>query len=361
MAVDLIVAAVLAALVTVVSWALYAAHEAWWQLWDRLSQLDSGIQAVQRAGARSRRPQPLLIDFRLLRPLAASTQGDYRRALDRFGSWLRNQPEQLTPDTADDLLVTYLYEAGVRPSAAEMTVAGMEKVAPRLKGRLQYARATLSMMQGMHTRMYTAPLPLMTAVIIAYHWANEGRPRQGAALLVQWLFGLRPSEMLSQRGQRILPAACAEAGGYERRPMVMLQAQSRTKAGRPQFSMALATWATLADIVISAVKAATPAGTLITNVPSVTALTGEFRKAKTKLNLAQDFTAHSARPGWASESRLAGEAFTEIMEAGRWVSATSFRSYLDICAILLQPARDSQYDALATWLLADLRGRFPWA
>ena len=42
-----------------------------------------------------------------------------------------------------------------------------------------------------------------------------------------------------------------------------------------------------------------------------------------------DFTPHSGRAGFASEGRLQGLSFIELREAGRWLSDSTLRIYID--------------------------------
>ena len=48
------------------------------------------------------------------------------------------------------------------------------------------------------------------------------------------------------------------------------------------------------------------------------------------LQVDMGWTPHSARAGWASDSRAEGMSFEELRERGRWVSDNSLRTFLDI-------------------------------
>ena len=55
------------------------------------------------------------------------------------------------------------------------------------------------------------------------------------------------------------------------------------------------------------------------------------------------YSPHSPRAGFASEGFLAGRAFTELREDGRWLSDTSLRVYLDVVAVATDAAsRDAE-------------------
>ena len=64
-----------------------------------------------------------------------------------------------------------------------------------------------------------------------------------------------------------------------------------------------------------------------------------FRKASALLKLREAATAHSPRPGWATDQILAKLAFNEIQERGRWSSPQSLRIYLDAVGAAAQRAR----------------------
>ena len=334
-------------------------------LCSTLSRLQESVEdvaaAVQAQTTRWRPTVPPRADLRLLEPLAPSTQTTYRRTLRGFTQWLTRTGQDFTDGPSlDSTVVDYILETGLRITAAESTVAAVEKVMPTA-GKLVYARGMLRTLQAQRVRVYTTPLPWSLCLVIAYDWAQSGWPRAASALLLQWVFGLRPSEALALRGQDCLPSSVAEAGGFTRMPTVLLQSTYRTMAGRPQFALALQPWRAVADIILHAVRASTPDNTRVSNLPTVTHVTSFLRRSRRRLQLNGDFTAHSPRPGWATESRLRGIDFSEIQEAGRWVSGSSLRQYLDVTAILLSRAEEPRFSSFARYLLDHLAGRFPWA
>ena len=64
-----------------------------------------------------------------------------------------------------------------------------------------------------------------------------------------------------------------------------------------------------------------------------------FRRASVLLKLREAATAHSPRPGWATDQILAKMAFSEVQERGRWSSPQSLRIYLDAVGAAAQRAR----------------------
>ena len=301
------------------------------------------------------------MDMQLLGPLAPTTKNDYKKALVQFVSWLELTGMDFDDaESLDDCVVTYFYEQNLRPAAAETIAAALEKVCPRVHHKLAHAHSVTKVLHSSYPRVYTAPLPLRLCVILAYDWAVSGYPRAAAALLVQWLFGLRPSEALALRSDDLLAGKAPSPEEPGQIPTVLIQSQHRTKAGRPQFSMALGPWVEWANIVIAYVHATSPPGVHICNITTVTSLTSWLRRSRRKLQIRAEFTAHSPRVGWATESRMRGVPFNEILEAGRWASATSFRGYLDVVASMAAQTNEPRYVALAEYLLMDLRARFPW-
>ena len=72
---------------------------------------------------------------------------------------------------------------------------------------------------------------------------------------------------------------------------------------------------------------------------------GFFRRASSLLKLREPATAHSPRPGFATDAILAKIAFGEIQEQGRWMSPQSLRIYLDAVGAAAQRARSES----ASW------------
>ena len=55
-----------------------------------------------------------------------------------------------------------------------------------------------------------------------------------------------------------------------------------------------------------------------------------LKKFEVQVGAFLEYTPHSPRAGWASESFAEGEPFVEIKEQGRWLADSSLRTYIDV-------------------------------
>ena len=223
-----------------------------------------------------------------------------------------------------------------------------------MKHKLPYTRARLARARIGHPVKHTQVLPLPWAVAVALDLVYRGWPRVGAQLLLQWAFGLRPSEVLMCVVEDLIQPSSFSV------PMVLLGRRTRgTKAGRAQFgvgNLTLTPW--LAPLLRRFVRG-TPARSHLSSVTNVSEYSRLIATSSRNVGMMQPASGHSARAGWATFCRQQGVPFAEIMEHGRWVDPASLRIYLDIQGAALLPAPD-RISVMANWTLEDLESRFPW-
>ena len=117
-------------------------------------------------------------------------------------------------------------------SQAECTLAAMLRLYPPLRPKLPWAAARLKALVVARPPAHHNPLPWLQCVEIAYHQRCLGWPRRAAALLLQWLFGLRPTELTELCGRDLCPRSRHHwTGGVG---FIKLGALRGTKSGRPQ-------------------------------------------------------------------------------------------------------------------------------
>jgi len=194
---------------------------------------------------------------------------------------------------------------------------------------------------------------------MAWFLALTGHPRVAGVLILQWLFGLRPMEAVSLYIEHlIVDDQCLP--NQVSAPTVLLRPKEGTKVGRPQFVIAPERYRALASTVLRHFRRTTPRGSRLSEAVTTERYAQLFGVAVRGLHLNGHFTPHSPRAGWATELRIANYPFGELLELGRWESAKSLRTYLDVAAILSMQVSEPHVRYIAEWLLADLGGRFPW-
>ena len=251
----------------------------------------------------------------------------YRRALVPFLHWLLECG--YAPQGAeqwDDLLVEWRNACMPSKSSFEACVAATEFVFARFRGRLSWSHSVISGWAIAHITRHTVPMGLGPACLKAAHLAAAGHGRLGLAVVIQRLFGLRPSEILGVQCRDVsLPE---HATSVVQAPVctIGLGVRSGTKAKRAQAVM-------LRDLVgIGMVRYL--CSTLTSEEPIIGYTYEQYRrllsKVEKEMGLEIGWTPHSPRSGFASELTSAGVPFTEIRELGRWIADSSLRTYIDV-------------------------------
>ena len=227
----------------------------------------------------------------------------------------------------DDMLVEFKNSTLCSKSEFESTVASVEFLFPRFKGKLGWSRMCINGWNVIHVPKHTVPLSESQAFLLAVHFCAARFPRLAVGMLLQQKLGLRPSEMLE-----LTTESCSmpehRADTLDSTVVIALGQKTGTKAKREQ-SVVLR-----CDRVISWLRWAlslTPAGGRV--FPFTYDLYRNlFKRVERTLGIAVGWTPHSPRAGFASEAIARGVSFAEVREAGRCRADSSLRTYIDIVA-----------------------------
>ena len=129
----------------------------------------------------------------------------------------------------DEWLVLFRREASLTRSQFEVTLAGIQFVAPRLKGKLPLAKKVVKGLVIEYPAKHAFPMLSRSARFIASKMAAEREHRLGVCMLLQQATGLRPSEMLGLREHDII-----RPSEFVPRYVLRLGTNVGTKVGREQ-------------------------------------------------------------------------------------------------------------------------------
>lgn len=226
----------------------------------------------------------------------------------------------------DDMLVEFKNSAMPSKSEFEATVASVEFMFPRFKGRLAWARMVINGWNTVHIPRHTVPLSEAQAFLVAVHICAASYPRLAVGLMVQQKLGLRPSEMLALTTASFSMPEHRALVSQERTCIIALGQRTGTKAKREQ-SVVLRD-----DRMIGWVRWAlslTPHGGRVFSF-SYDLYRNLLKRVEKTLGISVGWTPHSPRAGFASDAIARGVPFAEVREAGRWRADSSLRTYIDI-------------------------------
>jgi len=260
----------------------------------------------------------------------------------------------------DNAVAFYMEVMHLSPAYAERILAALEKVMPRVKYKLSMAHARLQVIRRRRPPAHTVPMSFPVALAVAWALAVQGHGRVGGVLLIQAMFGLRPGEALGLEAADLVAGVTSTRVDASRLPIVLLGPRRGTKAGRPQFVVALPRFADLAHLVLMRFKLSTPGSARLSHVADVGTYSRLMRRALAHVGTSGAYSPHSPRAGWATDAIMQGTSFTEVQERGRWLHPQSLRTYLDVAAVLLLQTDEGHLNYLAVWLQDAFEQRFPW-
>ena len=279
----------------------------------------------------------------LLADLRPSTRVQYRAVSAQFFQWARDRHLPTNTRTEVDM-AAFAFLGTVSKQRCTLLVASLIKQFPTLKFHLPWTFARCHTLGAAEPPRHHPPLPWHVAVGMAYALCRMCQPRRGLLLLMQWRFGLRPSEAIELTREAVYLRPWLGAGyGLS---FLRLGLRRGTKLRRPQVARARLDDPTAAWLLSLAVQFS-PAGARLADIYSYPTYAAAFKKGLTYWGLPLHWTPHSARAGWASWRWSCGHAFSEIVEDGRWSSPQSLRTYLDCVAAAEAPASGP------LWALAD--------
>jgi len=263
---------------------------------------------------------PLLAD---LKPV---TQRTYLAVLNEFQLFASTLGLPLSTRTDVDK-AAFRFVAEHTRSRSENLLAALHRCYPLLRGHMRWMQARLKVIAVASPPNHHIPMDWLIAVAVAYRCVLDNRPRHGAQLLLQWKYGLRPTECLNLHGAD-LHSHWIE---YQDDSLSFMRvgALRGTKAGRPQIVRARP-HDRAAIYLLWLFARSTPPDSRLTDLKSTAQLQSLLDKRLKEAHISQRFTPHSPRAGWATARHAQGQSFPDLREDGRWRSDASLRIYLDV-------------------------------
>ena len=257
----------------------------------------------------------------------------------------------------DDLVVEWKNSRFPSRSEFEAVIAAIEVALPSYKHCLPWAKSVSAAWGVTATQRHTVPLCEGPAIFLACHLSAMRHPRMGAGMILQKTTGMRPSELLGLERQDIMLAEDRGLPPYL--PAVLgLGIRAGTKAKRAQTvtvesppKLALLRW--LCD-------SCQPGEKLIGY--SYESYRRVLGKAADAAGLADvGYTPHSPRSGFASDMIAAGMGFDRTREAGRWLSESSLRVYIDLnsAAAIQVNLKTQKLNSAVAYTVANMLQFFP--
>eukprot|EP00438_Fugacium_kawagutii_P007848 Skav210113 [mRNA] locus=scaffold2194:68004:70151:+ [translate_table: standard] len=235
-----------------------------------------------------------------------------------------------------------------------LLVASAEFFLPHVKGKLMMSREALRGRASAEPVKHTIPLTAECALLFAAWHCSEGRERVAAAMLVQHATGLRPSELLSLTTEHVrVPLDRNRAITFR------LGANYSTKVKREQYVLIHPESQGLAYALVDKLLKQTSPGQRLFPF-GYSAYNNAFKQVEQHYQLHLGTTAHSGRAGFATQSVLQGIARKEIQARGRWLSESSFNTYIDIAGAshIAALVGTQQLAQTAAWLNVNIWGYF---
>ena len=252
-------------------------------------------------------------------------------------------------------MLEYRTECELTRSQQMLLVAAIEFFIPHVKGRLQLSRESLRGRTQQADIHHTIPLTVECTMLFAAYHASRGLWKLGAAVVVQQSTGLRPSELLGLEPHHIhIPNSILE-------PITMrLGATRSTKVKREQYVLVDPAKQLLAYRLLKTVHSHTVLGQRLFSF-SYSYYNLSFKEAEKHYGLNLGTTPHSPRSGFATTAVLRGELHKEIQSKGRWLSETSFHTYIDIAgaAHIKAQVASQRLEDTAHWISDHFWDYFP--
>ena len=295
--------------------------------------------------------RPQRLDPLHVNSVLTDTYERHQRAVEKFEIFLLlNDAVPSSAAELDEWLVLFRREASLTRSQFEVTLAGIQFVAPRLKGKLPLAKKVVKGLTIEYPAKHAFPMLSRSARFIASKMAAGREHRLGVCMLLQQATGLRPSEMLGLREHDII-----RPSEFVPRYVLRLGTNVGTKVGREQTAFFDPEQDPVLAMLLFRLLRSTPEQGQL-------AACGydHYRRvlARHSACLGVLYSPHSCRAGFATEAIIKGEAPTLVQRRGRWASEASFLVYIDVATALQVEAEfrsralDSEIDAASRNLLA---------
>ena len=250
--------------------------------------------------------------------------------MKKFTQWAMDHGARpMTAEDWDDLLWDYRLEhADLSKGNFGELVASLEFFLPSVKHQLPWSRAVLAGWSRTASTRHTMPLTRQPPCLVAAHICSRGKSRLALGLLLQVRTGLRPSEMLKlMLGHFMFPEDTGSVS-VSTATVIALGAKMGTKVKRSQVVMLSPTHVHLTE-ALRQCRLHTPADCFMFPYTLAT-MRNELRAVEKTLGLKVGWSPHSGRAGFVTDCKTDGVDFVTTREAGRWVSDSSLRPYLDV-------------------------------
>ena len=254
----------------------------------------------------------------------------YRKALDPFLDYLNDKWElnSIEPADIDLLVLEYRSERELTRSQHTQLLASLEFFMPHLKGTLIYTKEAIKGRLTAEPIRRTVPLAPEAAYLFGAYHASRGNQRLAAAIFVQLGTGLRPSELLGLNTDHVfIPNNQSEFIN------IRLGVTVSTKIKREQFVQVNPMEQPLAHKLLRLLHTSTRPGGKFFDF-SYSTYNSSFAEAERHFGLELGLTAHSGRAGFATGEIMRGADPKVVQSAGRWLSETSFKTYIDTAGSL---------------------------
>ena len=286
--------------------------------------------------------------------VTAKTLSRYRKELVKLINFAESFPDPMidSPEELDHMLFCYKDDVALTKSKHITLIAAIEFHIPRWKGLLVDTKEALKGRQRIEPTKHTVPFTKGASILFASHMSSRGSARMGAGLIIQTGTGLRPSELLS-----LLPESIHIPLVESEHIVIRLGNFVSAKAKREQFVLVKFADQPLAYNLITVLHANTLPGERIFPYTY-----WEYRNLivdiDKQLDLHLGLSAHSGRAAFATEGVVAGLPLQEIQAAGRWLSETSFRIYIDIigASAVGTHVKAKGYSAAIDWCCSHVHG-----
>ena len=246
---------------------------------------------------------------------------DFSRFMMEFGDF----NEQPVASEVDRLFMKYRDIEQISKTTHQRLLSAIEFFIPELKGTLRIAKESLKGRQLAEPVAHTVPTTSRIVFLFAAAAGADSKPRIGAAMIVQAQTGLRCDELtLMSRKDVDIPGTSLEP------ILIALGSTKVTKVKRKQFVRVTFDEQFEAYMLLRHLTFGVEDPDALVFGFSYWQFHAAICKYDSKFGLNLGLSAHSGRACFATEAVIIHNKPTpQVMREGRWLSETSFRTYLD--------------------------------
>jgi integrase len=268
---------------------------------------------------------PRRLDPDQARLVTDKTRKLYQTALDNFVEWLtKHSKNPASPGEIDCMFVEYKNQTMLARHKLSYTIAALEFFFPQLRRELVWARRVAEGTIVAHHTQHTVPITSLVTSFYGCSMASAGRPSLGLGMILQQLVGLRPKELLKLRKRDVMTPDFGNGQFIFR-----LGAGTGTKSKREQAAMLDPSIFPQTALALTQLMALKEDDEYLFDY-SYYQYHESIQGISDHYGIRFKVTPHSGRAGFATERVAQGEPADKVRSAGRWLSESSFRTYLDV-------------------------------